>query len=626
MIPQTNSRAHILFGEYELDCETGELRRSGTLVKLQPQPAKLLNILVNRPGEVVTRQELAEQVWGSETYVDFEHGLNFAIRQIRSVLEDDAEHPRFLETVPKRGYRFIAPVSNQPQRTDDKRSRVQPLPPRKSSLRYLLAALAVTGLATTLIVMNNRGVALYKRAGGMVGSRKIESLAVLPLHNLSANAEQEYFSDGMTDQLITDLAKFRNLRVISHTSVQRYKNTKQSLPEIAKELGVDAVVEGTVARSGDRIRITAQLIDARLDRHLWAESYERDLQDILALQDEVAHDISAEIRLELTPQEQPAATVRKINPKAYDAYMRGRYLWGQRNGEAITKAVGYFQQAVQEEPDFALAYSGLSDCYSVRWRGKTDFPRAEAYARKALSLQPDLAEGHVSLGLAHLFQYKMADAGGELRRALELNPNNAMASHFYADYLLAIGRPAEALAENDRARQLDPFSLPINTMRGLILTGLREYDQALNQLERTAEIAPQAPSLHNFLARIYWLEGRAPEAIAEERKEGTLAHSSERLRDLEEVAAAYAKSGLRAAQVRSAQLMELHQDSNSQAILIAFQYGTLENEAKVLQWLERSSRAQESNLVLLAKTAPELDFLRTNPRFQDLFHRVGLQP
>jgi tetratricopeptide (TPR) repeat protein len=357
---------------------------------------------------------------------------------------------------------------------------------------------------------------------------------------------------------------------------------------------------------------------------LWARTYERDLKDILALQDEVARDIAAEIRIKLTPQEQSRLTAeRKTSPRAYDAYLRGRYLWSQRNAEGITKAVGYFQQAVREDPDFAAAYSGLSDCYWVGWGAKLDFPLADEYARKAISLQPDLADGHASLGIVRMGEYHMASAEQELRRAIELNPNYAMAHHYYAGYLLGLGRPADALAENDRARQLDPFSLSINTMRGLILIGLRQFDQALEQFDRAVEISPQSPFAHIWLARIYWLEGRAPEAIAEEKQAGTLAHSAQQLRDQGEVAAIYAKSGLRAARLKFAQLMERHYRGNYEAMWVAFQYGTIQDGPKVLQWLDEALRAQEA-FPFHAKTAPEFDFLRADPRFQDLLLRIGL--
>src|SRR5947209_2013404 len=320
-LPTQNTSNPICFGEFTLDLRTGELRRNGTTLKLQPQPARLLTILVSRAGEVVTRQELSDQVWGSDTYVDFEHGLNYAVQQIRSALEDDPKEPRFLETLPKRGYRFTAPLVDQPMPDRVPPAMVESGPVQGSRTprrRFVyLAGAAVLGLVFT-------AVWLYVRTRGLSSApgRLIQSIAVLPLRNLSNDAEQEYFSDGMTDELITDLAKASSLRVISHTSVERFKRTKMPLPEIARQLGVDAIVEGTVMRSADRVRITAQLIDARSDQHLWADSYERDLRNIFELQEEVAGRIAGEIGTSLIAEgQQPPTRVHEVDPGVYESYL-----------------------------------------------------------------------------------------------------------------------------------------------------------------------------------------------------------------------------------------------------------------------------------------------------------------
>jgi serine/threonine protein kinase/tetratricopeptide (TPR) repeat protein len=488
--------------------------------------------------------------------------------------------------------------------------------------------LTVLLMASVLFGLNVRG--WRDRLLLTTGQMQVGSLAVLPFANVSGVSGQDYFVDGMTDQLTTDLAQIASLRVTSRTSAMQFKDTKKPVPQIARDLNVDAVVEGSVMRSGDRVRITAQLIEAKTDRHLWAKSYERSSRDIMALQDQLARDIAEEIHLKLTPQEQVRLTSdKKTNPLAYDAYLRGRYLLNQRNAEAVARAVGYFQQAVREDPDFAASYSGLADCYTLVWGPGKDLPLAEQYARRALSLQPDLAEGHVSLGTALFYQFKIAGVEPELRRALELNPSLAMARHFYAAYLLTLGRPAEALAENNRARELDPFSLPINAMRGAILIGLRQYDPAIEQLEKAVDMSPQSPGPHGLLARIYWLEGRVREAIAEETEEGSLLRSPSRVRNQEIVAAAYAKSGLSAARLQAARLMEKNYeapDFGASALFIAFQYGTLEDEDKVLQWLEQAEHDREVNLLFSLKSAPEFDFLRSNKSYADLISRLGLPP
>jgi len=614
-----------------VDLAAGEVRKAGLRQRLGGRPLQILQALLERPQEIVTREELRQRLWPSIAFVDYELALKKAVNRLREALGDSADSPHFIETIPRRGYRFIGVISPQSVRPESGEPRLTAAtdlltrPAVQISARLfwrLIAAFSLAAIAALLLWLN--ADKLRTRIFGRPRAVEIHSIAVLPLENLSKDSSQDYFSDGITEALTTDLAQIGALRVISRTSATHFKGSRETLPNIGRQLNVDAIIEGSVTRFEDRVRITAQLIDARSDRHLWARTYERDLNDILALQDEVARDIAAEIQIKLTPQEQSRLTAeRKTSPQAYDAYLRGRYLWSQRNAEAITKAVGYFQQAVREDPEFAAAYSGLSDCYWVGWGAKLDLPLADEYARKAISLQPDLAEGHASLGIVRIGEYHLAGAEQELRRAIELNPNYAMAHHYYATYLLSLGRPAEALAENDRARQLDPFSLSINTMRGLILIGLRQFDQALDQFDRAVEISPQSPFAHIWLARIYWLEGRAPEAIAEEKQAGTLAHSAQQLRDQGEVAAIYATLGLRAARLKFAQLMERHYKGNYEAMWVAFQYGTIQDGPKVLQWLDEALRAQEA-FPFHAKTAPEFDFLRADPRFQALLRRISL--
>ena len=384
------------FGEYELDCLTGELRRNGSVLKLQPQPAKLLGVLLGRAGEVVTRQELADQVWGSETYVDFEHGLNSAIRQIRIVLQDPAEHPRYLETVPKRGYRFIAPVGDRPAHSQGSPVAEGVFSSRKRIPLYLAASTVVVVLVVIAMLSSGR------RWFGAARHDRIRSLAVLPLHNLSGDPQQEYFSDGMTDELITDLAKVSGLRVTSHTSVERYKELKRPLPEIGRELGVDAIVEGSIMRSTDRVRITAQLIDAHSDQHVWAESYERDARDVLGLQGEVAQEIASRIGIKLTAGEQTSlAGKREVDPAAHESYLKGSFYFNRLNCGDFETALKYYQEAVAKDPTFAPAYSGISETYFylADWRcwPQATFAKVEPAALKAVELDPNYGEAHASV-------------------------------------------------------------------------------------------------------------------------------------------------------------------------------------------------------------------------------------
>ena len=499
--------------------------------------------------------------------------------------------------------------------------------------RWIVAAVscAVVAIAAVLFALNMGSLrdrlltALDLKSAATPSG--IESIAVLPLENLSRDPEQEYFADGLTDALITDLGNIITLRVISHTSVMQYKGTKKPLPEIARELNVDAAVVGKIQRSGNRVRITAQLLQARPERHLWAETYERDFEDVIRLERQMAVAIAHEVTGRLTPaQETRLARRTTTNPRAYDAYLRGRYLFGQRTPEPTAAAVGYFQQALKEDPQFALAYSGLADCYGVAWYAKGDLPLAEKYARKALALDPDLAEAHASLGVLDTIGGKFADAEKELRRALDLNPNYVMAHHWWSHQLLYFGRLEEALAENERARRLDPFSLPVNYIRVLMLLGLRQYDRAIEQAETEAEIDPQLPAPHELLARIYWIEGRVPDALAEERRAATLLHLPARLRDLEKVAAAFAGSGLRAAQMKSARLKEKGYRGVYSALEIAYQYGVVEDKGKVLEWLNQALRDNAPLLCQTAKSAPQFDCVRSDPRFRDLLRRLGLEP
>ena len=616
----------------------GELRKAGMRQKLAGQPFQVLQALLERHGEIITREELRQRLWPDNTFVDYELALKKAVNRLREVLGDSADSPHFIETIPRRGYRFIGTIAAPPSVPSDFAERpivgaVETAEahvggPKSETRKFwkLVGSVVLAGIAAVLLWAN--ADRLRTRIFAKSRSVEIHSIAVLPLQNLSTDPREEYFSEGITEALTTDLAQISALRVISRTSSEHFKGSRETLPEIARQLNVEAVVEGSVTRSENRVRITAQLIEAQSDRHLWAKTYDRDFQDILRLQDEVARDIAAEIRISVTPQEQARLTLeQKTNPSAYEAYLRGRYLWSQRNAESIDKAASYFQQAAREDPAFALAYSGLSDCYWVGWGTKIDLPLADQYAAKAVALQPDLAEAHASLGIVRLNEYQMSGAERELKRAIELNPNYAMAHHFYSGYLLSVGRTVDALKENDLARRLDPFSIPVNTARVIILVGSRNYGEAIEQAEKNRELAPLSPVPHDSLARLYWLEGKAPEAIAEERKAATLENFPQRLRSLDEVAATFEKSGLRAAELNAAQFMERSYQGNLgdyEAIFVAFQYGNLENKSKVLQWLEESRRTYDGNLYLALKTAPEFDFLRKDLRFQDLLRRLNL--
>ena len=408
------SGRRVRFGQFEMDEHAGELRKEGIKVRLQEQPLQILQILLEHPGEVVTREELRKRVWPTDTFVDFDHGINNAIKRLREVLGDTAETPRFIETLPRRGYRFV--------------ERVQP----------------------------------------KEGS--IQSLAVLPLENLSRDPEQEYFADGLTEALITGLAKISALRVISRTSAMQYKGVRnKSVREIARELGVDGIVEGTLQRSGDRVCISAQLINASTDTHLWAERYERDLRDILALQSEVARAIAEEIQIKLTPRERAQlGQTRMVNPEAYEAYLKGRYYWNKRTPDAVKRGAEYFHLAIEKDPTYAAAYASLADGAAVTgfWgfvSPEEGFGRAKSTARKALEID-ETAEAHAALGWALLhYDFDFSASEREFRRSIDLNPGYANGAQWYGMYLTVMRRAGQGMLEIKRALQLDPLSLIINT-------------------------------------------------------------------------------------------------------------------------------------------------------------------
>jgi len=618
------------FADYAFDLRTGELRRNGNTIKLQPQPAKILAVLVTRSGEIVTRQDLAQEVWDSNTFVDFEQGLNFAIRQIRTALEDDAETPRFLETLPKRGYRFLALVSSESQPEVEAPPQLPvPARPARPTLRSWLALVAAAGLAVTLVlVLDWDRLREELRIAPKVAN--IKSLAVLPLHNLSQDPEQEYFSDGMTDELITDLARYSGLSVISHTSVERYKATKRSLPEIARELGVDAIVEGTVTRSGDHVRITAQLIDAHSDRHLWADSYERDLRDVLALQGEVSRDIAAQVHSTVTwPEASRAAVAHPINPEAHEAYLRGLYFWNKRTEDGIRKGIDYFEESTRLDPNYATAYAGLAVSYIVAVGHRVlppdqGYPKAREAAFKALQLDDTIAEAHTALG-SFFWEYKWdrLAAEKEYRLAIEMNPSYATAPQWYSEELAALGRRDEASAAIKRAQQLDPLSLPIGVVAGWVFYVERDYNHAIEQYKRTLEMDPSFVLAHSFLGRAYAQTGDLTNAILECQTASRL--SGDHPFSLVWLGYAYARAGNRKGALQI--LRELQSISRQKYVAphdVAAIYAGLGESTNALDWLNKAYD-EHSYTLLLLPVEPEFDVLHSDARFQDLVHRVGVQ-
>lgn len=508
----------VRFGIYEISFQSGELRKAGVKIKVQHQPLKLLEILLEHPGEIVNREELRSRIWPQESFGDFDQAVNVAIAKLRGALGDSAENSRYIETLPRRGYRFIAEVAvvdlTKPVAGVNGKHSVD----RRPRLRL---AWKIAGLTLVLVLVILTAWMMYPRRGP---SPEIRSLAVLPLESLSIDPSQDYFADGMTDELITDLSQISALRVISRTSVMPYKRVRRPLPEIARELNVDAVVEGTVLRSGNRVRITAQLIQVPAERHLWAQSYEGDVGDVLTLQSQVAHAVADQIRVSLNPREQAVLKNKKtVDPEAYEAYLKGRYFWNKRTANGLNTAVAYFHQAIEQDPTYAPAYSGLADSYALMgdWQyavmtPKEAFPKAKAAAIKALELDSTLGEAHNSLAFVlDGFDWDLDAGGKEFRRAIELNPGYATAHHWYAWHLSLLGRFGEAIAEMRKAESLDPLSLIIHADLAELLVLAHSSDESIQQSRKTIEMDPSFALAHNQLAQAYLQKHMYDEALAE---------------------------------------------------------------------------------------------------------------
>ncbi len=527
---------HLCFAGFDLDAANELLRNEGVVVKLPPQPFKVLAMLASRPGQLVRREELCRAIWGDETVVDFERGLNTCMRQIRTALGEEAGSPQFIETVPRLGYRFVAPVdltavappklSLEAQGVADleipSREPTSAVAGGKQGLlrwRWWAAALALMALFVTLAAMNVSG--LWDRLRGRTGAPRIQSLAVLPLENLSHDSEQEYFADGMTEALTTDLGKIGTLRVISRTSAMSLKGTHKTLLEIGRELNVDVIVAGAVRLSGNRVRITVQLVQTATDRHLWAETYERDVQDVFAIQDEVASSIANALRLKLGAGPRPYTD----NLEAYQLYLRGRYALDRRVpvGGSMGNALQYFEQASAKDSNYALAYAGAADtllAMDFQTNGTITsrleaYRRAKAAAEKALELDATLSEAHTALAGVREREYAWQEAERIFHRAIELDPNNAAAHLKLGTELLFVqGRSEDGLGEIRRALALDPLSFITNEYLADALLVMGRHQEAVEQARKATAVDPTQVTAYVAAGRALYLQGRHAEAVA----------------------------------------------------------------------------------------------------------------
>jgi TolB-like protein/DNA-binding winged helix-turn-helix (wHTH) protein/Tfp pilus assembly protein PilF len=644
------------FGPYELRTQSRELFKLGTKLRLRPQSYQVLQLLVEHAGDAVSREELHRALWPQAATLDFELGLNTCIKELRGLLSDSATEPRYIQTLPKVGYRMIRAVSLEPvfppeEPTVGADDRSPETPPRPvilggsqsrvvawNMVAWKLVAwkwLAATTVA--LAFLASLGYLQWSRSRRVAQAPPVRTiLAVLPFDNLTGDPSQDYFSDGLTEEMITQLGRLdpQHLGLIARTSAMHYKNDRQGLVDISKELGVQYVLQGSVRRDAGKVRITAELIQTKDQTHLWSQEYDRELSSLLALQSEISQEIAREIKITLHQTEDSAhvsvgASSTALSPnayQAYDLYLEGRYFWNKRTGEGLKRAVDYFQQSIDADPTYARSYAGLADNYAMMsaygvMPANEATPKARAAAQRAIQLDNHLAEAHVSLAvIAQNYDWDWATAETEYRRAIEFDPNYATAHHWYAEYLALTGRFDEALVEIERARQLDPLSLIIAADRGTILYFSRQYDLAIAQFHSVLEMEPAFPRA-NMVIYAYVQQGEYSEAladIAQVRKLGDASWIS--LIDVYVLG----RSGQREeAQRELDRLGKVNAQESPLAIAIA--YLGLGNNEQTFAWMEKAYAAHTTSLAAI-KVDPTFDPLRGDPRFQNLLHRLGLQP
>jgi TolB-like protein/DNA-binding winged helix-turn-helix (wHTH) protein/Tfp pilus assembly protein PilF len=618
------------FANFEVDPWCGEIRRDGRKVRLPHQPFRILLLLLESPGKLVTREELRLKLWPADTFVDFDHGLNNAINRIREALGDSAESPRFIETVPRKGYRFICPVKAPAADTP------AAIPARSWGLagRLSLVFLPVVVALVAWVVLHNR----QEQAAA---HPPISSIAVLPLNNLSGDKEQEYFADGMTDAIITELGRFGTLRVISLQSVLRYKGSDKPLPEIARELKVEAVVEGSVLRSGDHLRINAQLVQAAPEKHLWSNGFDGDASDVLRLQSDVAAGVARAARVAATPeQEKLLAHRREIDPKVYQAYLRGRQMYNRFDDKWFDPATEYLQQAIQLDPNFAPAYATLAEVYCSDMRSSYQdlHSQAEEAAAKAVSLDDNLAEAHAAQALVDLrFRWDWQRAEREIKRAIELNPNSSEAFQTYGYYLTLMGRFDEAIATYRHAVELDPVNFLPNERLGFAYYKARRNDEAIRHFQELSRLEPEMWMVHYSLAHAYAYKGEYPLALEEARKvnckfdcgwilamSGRRAEAEQLIRQMTDYLSGRNNVAWIGGWVAQDETASPAKDRHPylDPCWLAYTYAGLGEKEKALQWLERGYQ-QRSRLMIYLKIMKELDPLRADPRFQALMRRMN---
>lgn len=651
----------IHFGQFTLDTARYELTHAGEPVRLERIPMDLLILLVSGEGRLVRRDEIIERLWGKDVYFDTDNSINTAIRKIRRTLGEDPQTPQFIETVPGKGYRFLAALTHDsvgnttalaapgaPLPQDDgashsegENSPLEPLekvpantPPVRK--KWLTVLLLLSGTAV-LILAGAIYFRIPKPPAPIAHSRVM--LAVLPFQNLSNSPDQEYFSDGLTEETITDLGELSpdGLGVIARTSAMAYKHANKTISQIGTELGVDYILEGSVRRQQGRVRISAQLIRVKDQTHLWARSYDRDLKDLIEVEDDLGKAITEQVQANINSErETELSRSRTSDPEAYDLYLKGRYYWNQRTRESIAESIRYFQQAALKDPNSALAYSGLASAYDISnilgaETASESLPKAKEAAMKAIQLDPFLAEAHAALGMekSH-YDYDFPAAREEFRKAIRLNPNSAYAHLFYSNcYLLPTGHESEAIAENQKALELDPLSMPINNFMAVTYMFVGDYEKSYQQFQRTIEMNPNFALAHDYLAGLLFFTGKFPEAIKEHEMARLLTGSSRQETAAEAAAMLKAlrtggEKGLWQFQLREVLKTAKRGDKSVSASSIASAYAMAGEKNNAFEWLDKAYKEHDGQDITLLKYDPSYRSLRGDPRFAALLRRLGL--
>ena len=624
MEPSTATAKVVRFGIFELDAESGELRRHGLKIRLPEQSFQILRLLIARPGEVVTREELRQQLWTPDTFVDFDVGMNSAIRKLREALDDSAENPRFVETLPRRGYRFIAPM--KPLRPNPVPGSVASGTIVSSQFRrpWIAGGFVVAVAVAGLFLIYERG---WDRLGEGPGAAPIRSLAVLPFENLTGDTAQDYVGDGMTDALTTDLAQIAGLQVISRTSAMQYKGAKKPVPVIAKELNVDALVDGAITRSGQQFRITAQLIHGATDRHLWAQRYDGEMRDALSLQKQMAEAIAAAIGRPLAPTG-GAQRPRDINPAAYDAYLKGVSRGGQGSYEGFRTAVAYFEEAVAIQPDFAAAHAALAQAqlqflFAGPHSPRETMPKAAAAARRALELDETLAQAHRTLGtILHHYFWDWEAGDKEFARARELSSSSAESNPAGAAALIRSGRFEDAIALTERARITDPLSFNAHMNVATAYRAAGQYDRAVTEIRRALELNSRHPRANFQLGVTFMFMGRVNDAVNE--LEATVKSGPANPRFQAYLGYAYAAAG-RPLDARRI-LRELEARARQQYVSsfgIALIYDALGEKAPSLAALERAYQDRAVEFAQMTQY-PRFKTVASDPRYEAVMRSIAL--